>query len=384
MSSSEEEKVPDEVHVACLRASAAGDLDGLRKSVEAGAEIGSRDGEGLTPLMLAANAGKADCVEFLLTKGAKPNLQSYVVERRRPGHFEACSRLEMQIGIVRQVGCKFTALHLAVSSGSAETVDALLKTPSLDVNLQSDDRDGNRLTPLHIAAALGMEVLVKSLLAAPGINVNLITRCDNAALDLARSPVRRISTLELLGKEAFPPDFQEAGPAYPGIAALIEGAGGKTCADLGDERALQEAEGFERYRQSMEACGGPDEFFEEAQGLAGKLAAIKLGADVNLKAPRRLPPLLRASYFTCRTLTRALVEAGADIHVTNGEGVTALHIAVREGMPDTIEYLLAQGADVNAKSDDGRTPLDYTTFPELVYVLKQAGAVRSATAEKDE
>lgn len=379
MSSDEEEAVPEEVNIACLRAASAGDLQALRSSLESRAELSIRDGEGLTPLMLAANAGAADCVELLLAKGAKPNLQSYVVERRRPGHLEVCSRLEMQVGILKQVGCKFTALHFAVSSGSAATVDALLQA-GCDVNRQADDRDGNALTPLQVAAALGNEAIVKSLLAAPGIDVNLIS-CDNTALDLAHSVIRRLSSLEVLGKDCLPPDYEDAGPTYPGIVDLIKDAGGKTCADIGDERAFRDAEGFERYRKSMESCGGPNEFFQEAQGLEGKLAAIKLGADVNLNAPKTLAPILRASFFTIRTLTRALVEAGADIHQTTDDGRTALHIAVKEFMPDTVEYLLGQGADVNAKTNDGRTPLDCTTSAEMAYVLKRAGGIRNLTDE---
>jgi len=381
-SSDEEEKVPEEVNIACLKAAAAGDLDGLRQSVEARAEIHIRDGDGLTPLMLAAGAGKTDCVEFLLCKGAKPNLQSFTVQRRRPGHLEVCTRLEMQMGVLEKEGAKLTALHFAVSSGSVETVDALLKAPGVNVNSKGDEREGNSMTPLHIAAALGMESIVKSLLAAPDIDVNLTTsRCANTALDLAKSVFRRSCSFDVLGKD-YSEDFSEGvGTPYPGIMALIEGAGGKTHADIFDKQRFQEAEGFERYRGAMEASGGPDKFFEEAGGLDGKLAAIKLGADVNRQSG--FPPILRASYFTIRTLTRALVEAGADIHTRNANGHTALHFAARESMLDTVEYLLAQRVDVNSESNDGSTPLDLAPQDsDISYVLKLAGGMKNLPDEK--
>ena len=39
------------------------------------------------------------------------------------------------------------------------------------------------------------------------------------------------------------------------------------------------------------------------------------------------------------------------------QGGSALHFAVTEGEHKNIEVLLAQGADVNLKDSDGRTPL---------------------------
>lgn len=44
---------------------------------------------------------------------------------------------------------------------------------------------------------------------------------------------------------------------------------------------------------------------------------------------------------------RRLVKAGADIHATDKNGVTALHRAVRFRSPAAVETLLKLGADVN-------------------------------------
>ncbi|CAE8623212.1 unnamed protein product [Polarella glacialis] len=118
-----------------------------------------------------------------------------------------------------------------------------------------------------------------------------------------------------------------------------------------------------------------DEFFEEAESLNEYLAAVKLGADVN--AAGKMPPLLRAMYFATRTLARALVEANADVNVTTESGDTALHLACKEGNKDTVEYLLAKKADVNAKSMDGNTPLDHCQqWRTMSDVLHAAGGVR--------
>ena len=39
-------------------------------------------------------------------------------------------------------------------------------------------------------------------------------------------------------------------------------------------------------------------------------------------------------------------------------GMTPLHAAARKGLKKVVELLIHEGADVNAKDDDGDTPLD--------------------------
>lgn len=52
------------------------------------------------------------------------------------------------------------------------------------------------------------------------------------------------------------------------------------------------------------------------------------------------------------------VEAGADVHAADKNGVTALHHAVRFRRPRTVQALIENGADVNrACRRNGSTPL---------------------------
>ncbi|WP_254612951.1 ankyrin repeat domain-containing protein [Brevibacillus sp. HB1.1] len=49
-----------------------------------------------------------------------------------------------------------------------------------------------------------------------------------------------------------------------------------------------------------------------------------------------------------------LVAQGADVHGKNDEGITPLHIAL---YPEVAEALIAHGADIHASAHDGSTPL---------------------------
>ena len=55
------------------------------------------------------------------------------------------------------------------------------------------------------------------------------------------------------------------------------------------------------------------------------------------------------------------------------EGITPLHLAAKDNHVEVVKYLLSQGADVNAKTTWGRTPLDLANNAEKVNVLREAG-----------
>ena len=66
-----------------------------------------------------------------------------------------------------------------------------------------------------------------------------------------------------------------------------------------------------------------------------------------------------ASMFGNIEAIKKHLDSGADVNVKNDEdGRTPLHYAVYKGHKEIVELLIANGADVNAKSEDGYTPLD--------------------------
>ncbi len=130
----------------------------------------------------------------------------------------------------------------------------------------------------------------------------------------------------------------------------------------------------------------------------GNIEAVKqhlaAGTDVNAKNEFGSAPLHYAAVNDHKEIIELLIATGADVNardkggftpldnlirldMAEGEttgllrkhggmtgeklklGTTLLHIASKEGKMETIELLIASGADVNAKDKNGETPLDY-------------------------
>ena len=66
--------------------------------------------------------------------------------------------------------------------------------------------------------------------------------------------------------------------------------------------------------------------------------------------------------------------AGTDVNAKNNDGRTPLHFAAMQGHKELAELLITKGADVNVKNAFGRTPLDYSEEVEDWYSPKAKAA----------
>jgi len=76
---------------------------------------------------------------------------------------------------------------------------------------------------------------------------------------------------------------------------------------------------------------------------------------------------------------QAELDKGVDVDEGDDSwpGMTPLHYAADEGHTEVVELLIANGADVNAKNDEGGTPLDWAECcadkKETVDLLRKHG-----------
>lgn len=103
---------------------------------------------------------------------------------------------------------------------------------------------------------------------------------------------------------------------------------------------------------------------------------IAHGADVNRIIPpsvnpSQVPVLVWAIFTGNVDLVRLFLASGADPNITNAK---PLFSAVSSGKRKTVELLLKQGANVDARDESGQTPLFLVDDPGIAGVLIKAGA----------
>ena len=119
---------------------------------------------------------------------------------------------------------------------------------------------------------------------------------------------------------------------------------------------------------------------------------LTIGTEVNAKDIRGNTPLHLAAFKGCREVAGLLVAKGAEINAENGVSWTPLHAAVKiqdwpkellsadpelldeTGKIAVAELLLANGAEVNAKGRDRKTPLKLTKSEAMKALLRKYGA----------
>ena len=119
-------------------------------------------------------------------------------------------------------------------------------------------------------------------------------------------------------------------------------------------------------------------FARNIEDIKQHLAA---GTHVNAKESRGWTPLLRAAREGYKEIVELLIANGADVNAKTGNaGWTPLHWAAYEGYKEIVELLIASGADVNAKVESGPkqglTPLDAangTNHTEIADLLRKHG-----------
>jgi len=290
------------------------------------------DKKGVTLLMYAAGAGYADVVKDLLSTGADVNEWSeagwtalaFAAER---GHTDVAKELLSAKADANKTKYRTPPLFLAAKNGHSDTVKALL---SAGATFEQVEGGGGTV----LQSAVEHTDMVKILLSA-GIDVNATDGMRQTAL-IRASRLGYVETVKVL---------------------LTAGAD-VNLSDIDGRTAL------------ASAAGNRQTFNNNNFDAVKELLAAK--ADVNAKNKWGETALTAAIKNGNVDVIKELLTAGADINATNTQGKTPLMIA--EGRIEVIKVLLSAMADVNAKDKDGNTALSLAKNPEIINLLRDAGA----------
>ena len=352
-----------------MNAARVGSLDAVTLLVDRGATVDATDAAfQQTALMVAVRENNPDVVKFLIARGASVNAKTrvgrtppWVLPNSVPGFGHG-------IGIVRgglpargsrpPIPGGMTPLLYAARDGRMDTIRMLL-----DAGADINQREANEITPLIIAITNNH----------PDVARFLIDRgADIKAVDwYGRTPLwAAVETRNMDVDNATFVNSIDRAPYLELIQVLLE-RGADVNARMKEVAPIRRE--FLRITGSLAWVDftGQTPFLTAA--LAGDLTVMKLllkhGADPHIPTFAGTTALMAAAgvnWVVDQTFdegqpalleaVKLCVELGMDVNAVNSMGLTAMHGAANRGSDDIIRYLVQQGAKIDVKDAEGRTP----------------------------
>ena len=401
----------------------------VERLLAAGASANAVQTSGLTLLMTAARTGNVQVVNALLGHGADVNsatteTQSTALMWAVSEHHPDIMRALLDAGADPRASTVkgFTPLMYAVRNGDIDSIETLIAA-GVDVNETS--ADDSHVLPFAIVS--GQDQVAYFLLeqgADPngsmgGVNA-LHAAAGNVGTWLADWYRRE-------GRDRLFAEYRRGGltPArrLPLVKALLE-HGADPNARIRSWAMFQSYIGYPK-KGAFEpfSCGtgnlqGATPLWVAAYAANGRgvfggftenrvdssaeilQALLDAGADQHLTTQDGTTPFMMAAGLGQATYTpreprgvrspsaeqavRVLLDAGAEINAVNEADFTALHGAAFRGLNEVIEYLVEQGADIDARDFRGRTAFrmaegskqsfQFQSWPETADLLKELGA----------
>jgi ankyrin repeat protein len=367
-----------------MTAARAGNLDAVRLLLDRGADVNAREKyKGQTALMWAAAERHTPVAKLLLDRGADWKVRSFDRETRPPRLSAASS-----ISPIPRGG--FTALLFSAREGDVETTRAML-----DAGVDIDYGDVDNTTAL-VVAIMNKQFTLAKFLIDRGANPNVVDASGRTAL-YAIVDIRNEdwSTLPSRKLEDSLPSLEIA------KSLLVRGAS----LDTPLTKPLPGRSGMDSGDTTLGAGTTPLMRAARAGDAEVMRLLLEKGADPTLTTKDGNTALMLAAGVGYRdkntrgTEAEALealkvsIAAGLDLKQANTRGETALHGAANRGADTIVQFLVDNGADLNAKSKPGFTPLDVAmgkaTIGQLpvphdstVALLRKLGGVEGTTASK--
>lgn len=382
----------------------SGDDDIVQLFLEAGMSVDTADEKGWTALHRAAQGDSEKTLAVILK--AKPDLNA----RTKAGDTALCraaaSGTAKNVALLIQAGadvnavCGFqkTALHEAAHEGDAAKVSALLAAGA-----RTEARDDRGQTPLHLATNNQTPAVATALIRAKA-DVNAKSKSGRTPLHDATGwdQPAIVSALLDAGAEVDARDSSGRTPLYEAAGTgrmriipllLASGAdpqakiqGGDTPAKAAQASGESAAAAMLKNARKVPAPTSPR---AETASAAPAAASARPSAGeaaqelkkMGLRADKKA--LFERVEGRDVKAVRLILDAGVPSNVRNDRGRTPLYVAVEAGSEETVEALLAAGANPNDPGADVDKSMEYgDTLVMRAVDRNNARIVKSLVAAK--
>ena len=353
-----------------MLAARSGNVDAVNLLIEAGANVHAKEQwQGQTALMWAAAENHAAVVKALAARGAEVNGRSNVLEppRREILDFRTDKNGQaLQTLLTTFPRGGLTPLLFAARQGSLDAARALLDAGA-DANLA--DPEGISATVLAIRNG---HYDVAALLVETGADVNAGDRVNRTPLYMAvdmhtldwiqnrpapktEGALDAVDLAKLLLERGAKPDTQLTGgaPGWKGDAIAAQNTFGNVIG-AGTTPFVRAAKNGDLAMMRLLIDKGANPNIATRNKTTALMALVgglgrKYGADLQVSALEEKNALEAA---------KLLLDLGADVNAANEAGQTSLHAAAAIGANGVVRFLVERGARLDAKTRQGRTPLD--------------------------
>lgn len=359
-----------------MTASRAGNAEVVKALLAKGAKINEKEGwQGQTALMWAAAENQGAVVKALLEAGADPNMKSKVLDGMPPLRKTAPDVGQQGIHSTFPKG-GLSALHLAARQNAPDAVTAMA---AAGVNLNEPDPDG--FTPV-IFAVLNGNYDLAALLIEKGAGVDVPDKSG-------RTPLFTAVDLNTFEYSFNRPNARPTGQmTNVDFVKFLLAHGANPNARLTDRiiPAKYDTSG------NPNLIAGATPLMKAVSTSDVTLTKILLdaGADPFMRNATHTNMLMVAAGLNWRRLggigpepdaietVKILLDRGVDINAFNDQGQTVMHSVAMRGRggveegPNTVEsldlikYLVSRGGRLDIKDKAGRTPLDMAVFTKNV------------------
>jgi ankyrin repeat protein len=318
--------------------------------IENGADVNAKDKKGFTPLDEAILFKQTEIPDLLRKHGGKTEKELEVATRpSRQQRSESSNNSDKEKALELLLGTNSTITEKDEALLSAAKKGKLDEVKSLLAEgVDVDCSDAFSCTGLFWASANNHKSIVEFLIEK-GANLN--AGAGVGGTPLARAAYEgHVEVVELL--------------LTKGADVNAKDVSGGSPLDSADESVVD----------LLRKHGGKT---KEELEVAGK--AIKPVAEAEPE-----PAAAKASYISIHEAAEAgniesvkqAIADGADVNAKNEDGVTPLSSAAYFGHKKVVELLIAKDADVNAKDNLGDTPIDWAVAwdePEIADLLRKHG-----------